>query len=223
MVKKKENRQESNMNRLVFFDSIHVPTPEGDIYRRLGYRKGKTQLTAQQKEEAERYIEDALSLIDVKGAGIRIPVQERKPSKIVLSTGVTFESIHLSAFLEDCPEIVLMGATAGSDIVDAIRKDSAEDNLTRAVVLDAVASEIADAALDWIANYYNQELRRENKRLTQKRFSAGYHDFLLENQKIIYDILQLHRIGVRISERFILIPEKSVTAIAGIENMVNRR
>jgi len=211
------------MNRPLFFDSIHVPTQEEDILRRLGYREGKTQLTAQQKEEARRYIEDALSLINLKGAGIRIPVQERKTSEIVLSTGVTFESIDLSAFLEGCPEIVLMGATAGSDIVDAIGKDSAEDNLTRAVVFDAVASEVADAALGWIVNYYNQKLRREEKRLTLKRFSAGYHDFLLENQKIIYDILQLHRIGVSINERFILMPEKSVTAIAGIENMVNRK
>lgn len=211
------------MSRPLFFDSIHVPTPEENIYKRLGYRKGKTRLTAQQKEDAQRYIEDALSLIDLKGAGIRIPVQERKSSKIVLSKGVTFESIHLSAFLEDCPEILLMGATAGSDIVDAIREDSAEDNLTRAVVFDAVASEIADAALNWIVSYYNHQLRRENKRLTSKRFSAGYHDFLLENQKTIYEILQLHRIGVGINENFILIPEKSVTAIAGIENMVDRR
>ncbi|MDO9529883.1 MAG: hypothetical protein Q7J27_12115 [Syntrophales bacterium] len=218
-----ESRQESNMNRSLFFDSINVATPEENIYKRLGYRKGKTQLTSQQKEEVEHYIEDALSLIDVKGSGIRIPIQERKSSKIILSTGVTFESMHLSAFLEDCGEIVLMGTTAGSDIVDAVRKDSTEDNLTRAVVFDAVASEIVDASLDWIVNYYNQELRRENKRLTSKRFSAGYHDFLLENQKTIYDILQLHRIGVRINEKFILIPEKSVTAIAGIENMVNRR
>ncbi len=211
------------MSRPLFFDSISVATPEDNIYKRLGYRKGKTQLTAQQKEEVEHYIEDALSLIYLKGAGIRIPVQERKSPEIILSTGVTFKSMHLSAFLEDCPEIVLMGATAGSDIVDAIRKNSAGDNLTRAVVLDAVASEIADAALGWIVNYYNQELRRENKRLTSKRFSAGYHDFLLENQKIIYDILQLERIGININENFILTPEKSVTAVAGIENMVNRR
>ncbi len=210
------------MSRPLFFDSISVATPEENIYKRLGYRKGKTRLTAQQKEETERYIEDALYLIDLKGAGIRIPVQERKSSEIILSTGVIFESTRLSAFLRNCTEVVLMGATAGSDIVDAIRKDSSEDNLTRAVIFDAVASEIADAALGWIANYYNQELRGENKRLTSKRFSAGYHDFLLENQKNIYDILQLHRIGVIINETFILIPEKSVTAVAGIENMVNR-
>ena len=204
------------MNRLLFFDSINIATPEESIYRRLGYRKDKTQLTPQQKDEVEHYIEDALSIISLRGAGIRIPVQEKETSRIILSTGIIFESVHLSAFLEDCQEIVLMGATAGSDVVEAVRGDSAESNLTRAVVFDATASEIVDASLDWIMDYFNQELRRENKRLTPTRFSAGYHDFLLENQKIIYDILQLQRIGININENFILTPEKSVTAVAGV-------
>jgi len=208
------------MNSLLIFDSINIPTPKEGIYKRLGYRKGKTQLMSQQKEEIEHNIEDALFLINLKGAGIRIPVQEKRSATIVLSTGITLESAHLSAFLEDCWEIVLMGATAGSDIIDAIQENSAKDNLTRAVVFDAVASETVDTSLDWIMNYYNQELRRENKYLTSTRFSAGYHDFLLENQKIIYDTLELQHIGIKINDNFILIPEKSVTAVAGIKNIV---
>ena len=204
------------MNRLLFFNSINVATPEESIYKRLGYRRGKTQLIPQQKKEVEGYIEDALSFIKLKGAGIRIPIQGAKSSQIVLSTSIIFKSTHLASFLKGCQEIVLMGATAGSRITDAIQKDSARDNLTRAVVFDAVASEIVDALLDWIMSFYNQKLRRENKHLTSTRFSAGYHDFLLENQKIIYNILQLKRIGININENFILTPEKSVTAVAGV-------
>jgi len=204
------------MNRLLFFDSINVPTPKESIYRRLGYRKGKTQILPQQKEEIEHYIEDALSFIKLKGAGIQIPIQGAKPSQIVLSTGISFESTHLASFLKGCQEIVLMGATAGSRITDVIQEDSAKNDLTRAVVFDAVASEIVDALLDWIMSFYNQKLRRANRHLTSTRFSAGYHDFLLENQKIIYNILQLQRIGININEKFILAPEKSVTAVAGV-------
>jgi cobalamin-dependent methionine synthase I len=49
-----------------------------------------------------------------------------------------------------------------------------------------------------------------------RRFSAGYADFNLENQKAIYDMLQMGKIGVTITPNFILLPEKSVTAISGI-------
>jgi len=89
-------------------------------------------------------------------------------------------------------------------------------DVTRAVVFDAVASEMTDAGLDWIMRYWNQELRRENKTLTKRRMSAGYGDFLLENQKIFHALLDLNCLGVTITPQYILVPEKSVTGVAGI-------
>jgi len=65
-------------------------------------------------------------------------------------------------------------------------------------------------------NYYNRQLARENKRLTEKRISCGYADFAIENQKKIYFLLKLDKIGINITEKFMLIPEKSATAALGI-------
>ena len=109
-----------------------------------------------------------------------------------------------------------MGATAGSAIMEAIVDKTKNDNLSAAVVYDATASEMADAALDWLMAYCNSQLRREGKKLLPRRFSAGYADFKLENQKSIYNLLEMQKIGVAISSNFILRPEKTVTAITGI-------
>jgi len=76
---------------------------------------------------------------------------------------------------------------------------------------------MADNALSWIINYFNRQLSRESKQLTSKRFSAGYGDFSLENQKIIYDVLKLEQLGISLSDKYMLIPEKSVTAVVGIK------
>jgi len=75
---------------------------------------------------------------------------------------------------------------------------------------------MVDAALDWIMDYLNRQMLREGKRLLPRRFSAGYADFKLENQKKIYEKLQMDKLGVAINSGFILLPEKSVTAISGI-------
>jgi cobalamin-dependent methionine synthase I len=109
-----------------------------------------------------------------------------------------------------------MAATAGPGIIDAIEKDIADSNVTHGIVLDAAASETVDASLDWIMNYFNRTLLRENRRLLRKRYSAGYGDLPLETQKTMYLLLKLDRIGVQITESCILVPEKSVTAITGI-------
>lgn len=200
----------------IFFDNISVVVPHERIYKRLGYRKDVTKMLPWQKGEVEQYIADARSLIHLQGAAIRIPIQEKGATRIVLSNDVVFESRQLTAFLEHCREVVLMGSTAGSDIMKAIEGDTASHHLTRSVVFDATASETVDASLDWIMGYFNQELRRENKVLMQRRYSAGYGDFSLENQKTIYRLLELDRIGVKITTSCILVPEKSVTAIAGV-------
>jgi cobalamin-dependent methionine synthase I len=68
-------------------------------------------------------------------------------------------------------------------------------------------------------DYFNRTLLRENRRLLKNRYSAGYGDLLLETQKILYGLLQLEKIGIRITETCMLIPEKSVTAITGIREM----
>lgn len=204
------------MDVVHYFDRIALTLPYDQIYRRLGYRKGVTGLSPREKAETERSIDNARSLIRLRGAALRLPIRKEGDGKIILPDGAAFESRRLFKFLGLCDEILLMGATAGPEIMQEIQADAAGRNITRGVVLDAAASEITDAALDWIVSYYNQALRREGKQLLPARYSAGYGDLTLENQRTMHRLLALEKIGVAIRESCILIPEKSVTAITGI-------
>ena len=201
---------------LIFPGNIFINPPFAKIYSRLGYKKSTTQLSAGQQKETDRYIDEAASLILLKGSILRTMISKNDGEEIALGENIIFSSKKLSALLKDCPEAVLMGATAGSAIMEAISGKTSQDDLAAAVVYDATASEMVDAALDWIMDYLNRQLRRDGKRMLPRRFSAGYADFKLENQKIIYKKLQMDKIGVAINSGFILLPEKSVTAISGI-------
>jgi hypothetical protein len=205
------------MDRLITFERITIEPPLGAIYRRLGYRKGLTQIKPVEARALGESIERARSLITLKGAARRLPILSKDSRLVRLPGNLCLESTHLAALLANSQEILLLGATAGSTVIEAIRKDTAADNLTRAVVLDAAASEMVDAALDWMEAFFTRNLRREGRRLTKSRFSCGYGDLALENQRIFYDLLDLRRFGVELTEQYILVPEKSVTAVAGIE------
>lgn len=204
------------MGPVVFLEKISIDPPRELIYQRLGYRKKTTEISTNQKKETDLFINEAFSFISLKGAFLRLAIEQNDGEKIILSENLTFQSKKLSAFLGNCREAFLMGATAGSAVMEAIKEKTREDNLAAAVVYDATASEITDAALDWIMNYFSQVIRREAKTLLPRRFSAGYADFSLENQQAIHSLLQLNKIGVAITSEFILLPEKSVTAITGI-------
>jgi hypothetical protein len=204
------------MNSIVFLEKISIDPPYEKIYQRLGFKKRTTQISATRQEETDRFINEVSFIVSLKGSFLRVAIEHNDGEKITLAGGLTFASKKLSAFLRDCREAILMGTTAGSAIMEAIKEKIRQDDLAAAVVYDAAASEITDAGLDWIMDYLNQQLRREGKALLPRRFSAGYADFNLENQKAIYDALQMEKMGVTITPSFILLPEKSVTAISGI-------
>lgn len=206
------------MDKVVFLNSINVEVPRVDIYRRLKFDNKTTKISDTQKKEIELYISEALALIKLKAAILRIKIDKNSGKEVFFSSKLVFKSKNIAYLLKNCQEVLVLGATCGQKIIDKIKSHVDNDNLVGGVVSDATASEMVDAALDWIVNYYNIELRRENKRLTSKRFSAGFGDFSLDNQEKIYNILQLNKLGIKINKRFILEPEKSVTAVAGIVN-----
>jgi len=199
----------------IHFQAIRVRLPEREIFARLGFRKGLTSLSAAERETVSKTIEEASDLVLLKGAALVMDIRDRDDAGITLEGGTVFPSSSLTGMLAGCSGALLMGATAGQGIMDAIAACSSQ-NLTRAVILDAVGSEMADAALDWIMDYAGQDLLRSSRRLTRKRFSAGYGDFSLENQQTMFDMLQLGEIGIRMTPAKVLIPEKSVTAVAGV-------
>ena len=204
------------MNPVNFFENISIDPPYRKIYSRLGFKKKTTALTAQQQKETDILIEEALSFIALKGCARRAIISSNEDGKVIIDGDLNLDSQKLAGFLCGCREALLLGATASSEVLEAIAAETKKDNLSAAVVYDATASEMTDAALDWLMAYFNSQLRREGKKLLPRRFSAGYADLKLENQKSFHHLLEMHKIGVAISSNFILRPEKSVTAITGI-------
>jgi cobalamin-dependent methionine synthase I len=121
----------------------------------------------------------------------------------------------LASMVKDCNELLFMAVTAGSKIIESIH-ELEKDDLTRSVVYDATASEMVDACFDWIQKYIRQELRRESRQLLPKRISCGYGDFSLQNQKVFFKLMRLDTMGITITKSFMLVPEKSATAVTGI-------
>ena len=108
-----------------------------------------------------------------------------------------------------------MASTSGSGIVERRDSEMKAGNNSLGVILDAVGSETADTGLDWMQEFLEIQLAKKGRMIT-RRFSPGYGDLKIECQKVIYDALNLEKIGISISDRYLLTPEKSVIAVAGV-------
>ena len=200
--------------KCVQFTYMPVSIPYPQIFLRLGYSREKTLLLPGEEAKIRDWIMEAAGIIKLKGAALRMPVQSRTPEQIyVRDTCLT--SKNFSKFASEAEELLLMGVTGSKAVMEKIR-ELYEQDFAKAVVFDAAASEIVDAGLDWITVYFKRQLVREGKVISKNRFSAGYGDFALENQRFFYTLLNMRELGVELNPSFQLLPEKSVTAAAVI-------
>ncbi len=175
--------------------------------------------------EIDRWIQRSSDLISLQGQCLRAefeaPQGEEDDSIILNPSGELIRSRKLRGLLEHSDQMLLLGLTGGSVVAAEIASLQAEGRMTEAVVIDAAAGEIVDQGFQWLANLYSGELLREGRRLTGRRFSAGYGDFELNFQKDMFRLLKLDKIGITITDSCILVPEKSVTAVYGIVKSAN--
>ena len=123
--------------------------------------------------------------------------------------------------LEGCKLAYVMCATLGSAVDKIIRAAQVSD-MARAVVLDSTAS----AAIESLCDEVEAQISRENEcSFLTWRFSPGYGDYPLSLQEKFLALLDAPRkIGLSANENYLLIPSKSVTAIAGMShNPIKRK
>ncbi|MFY9505514.1 MAG: hypothetical protein WAP98_01435 [Caldicoprobacterales bacterium] len=205
--------------KLKYFGHIPSRLDVGMVLTRLGYRKTTTVISEEYRKKIDAMIEEGLTLCNIQGVYGRYEIKSHEENGIRIFDDIFLESKSLSKLLQNSLEVVFMATTAGSSIIERIQQEIKNENGDFALILDSLASQIVDAGLDFMVEFINKEIRREGKKLTQKRYSPGYGDLLLTNQKIIYDILNLKKLRIELTESYMLVPEKSVIAIAGIEGI----
>ncbi|HEQ72297.1 MAG TPA: hypothetical protein ENN69_07400 [Spirochaetia bacterium] len=207
------------MTKVDLFSHIRVPLPFERVLRRLGYRSGTTTVQPGRLDQIRQAAEEAFTLLELQGVGRMTFLDHSKAGVIRLADGYEIESAGLSRFLQGSTRVLLMGATAGNAVMEAIRERTEKGRLDEAAVIDAAASEMVDDALDWIMDYYRNRLRPDSATVSRRRYSAGYGDFDLFHQAYFVRSLSLEKLGVSVTERFLLLPEKSVTALASVERI----
>ncbi|MCL2208902.1 MAG: hypothetical protein FWB89_01935 [Treponema sp.] len=128
---------------------------------------------------------------------------------------ITIYSVSLAKHLEGCHRAVLLAATLGTNADVLINKYSIQD-MGKALIAQKVCTAMIEAYLDETEKRIMQI--SELKELSSvTRYSPGYGDFDIACQKDILRLLNASRIGLSLTEGFMLVPSKSVTAVIGLK------
>lgn len=200
------------MSELHRIDSLPVVFPAKEVFFRLGGNVAKTVLPDQVSAEYRRTALQAFELCRPCGCW-------RIAEAVAGETGVMLDGRYFIAgreFAARCAGVTRMwcgAVTVGKEVLTCRDR---QERVSLAAVYDAVAGECADAAMDMLHRQSLAALRRCGWNLAKRRYSPGYGDMPLEIQQFFYEYLKLDQLGVGLTANNFLIPEKSVTAFAGV-------
>ncbi len=131
--------------------------------------------------------------------------------------GLPTDGKDIQELLKPCREAVLLAVTLGSQIEHLLMRREVTD-MAEAVILDSCAS----VAVENVCDCFEEDMRCQAEQeglFLSSRFSPGYGDFPLDTQKRLCEVLNAsRRIGLTVTENFLMVPRKSVTAIMGISS-----
>jgi len=127
---------------------------------------------------------------------------------------IDIESMALRRHLSGCERCTLLFATVGIEVDRLTLKYGARRTLF-ALLCDAVGSERAEALADAVTRDIKELAGGRGYKIT-RRFSPGYLDLPLNALGAFAELLSIKtRLGISISESYLMSPKKSISAIIG--------
>lgn len=191
---------------------LGVKIPEKEVRRYMGLR-GPVDISP----DTDAMIKKAIGALEKdcspKYVSRAFPVTVE--SNEVRFADVIIKSRSLARNLAGCTQCVLFAATAGP-FCDMLVKRASVTSSAYASCCQAAGAAAIEAYCDLINDKIKDEYEAKGL-FARPRFSPGYGDLPLENQKDWFRLLDITRnTGIELTGSLLMVPTKSVTAIIGL-------
>lgn len=163
------------------------------------------------KEIFKECMDEFLSVVNYKAAYRYFDIKTQD-NKVYFDNDMVLESTKLVKCLDKCTGAFVFVATTTTAVDRLILKHS-KLNRARSVIIDAIGS----AAIESFCDVLCQKIQSDNNVCFRPRFSPGYGDLsILCQQDVLKCVDSARKIGVSLTDRYMMIPTKSVSAIVGV-------
>jgi len=135
-------------------------------------------------------------------------------NKLILNKKYSFNSNNLVEKFKNCDQVITSVMTAGRETEELI-KEYSQIGALEGYIMDTVASYIIEKLSEEFWNETRKKYNKNGKNITNC-VSPGNNDFPLSEQKVIFNYLQPNKIGVSISDSYVIEPIKSLSLLIGV-------
>ena len=192
--------------------------PLHSIKKRAGYPSSTTPLTPAVQVAFDEMLEKAMMLIEPCAIFVAFNIKNRTPQKTTLEhSNFVIDSAQVTKLLRNSEAVLLFMATIGLKLEEEVRSLFSQDESVKGFLLDAMGSELADEVANELHHNIIPSRIKDLNYVITPRFSPGYGDWPVTVQSEFLEVCHGHEIGISVTESSLLIPQKSVSAVFGLE------
>ena len=198
--------------------NIKLKINEEEVLRYQGYHRNKAGKTGEIILQITRKeIEQGYCLFEPKGIYSKLMIKNiSSEGRINLENGLCLEINNSMLNLLRGTSYLAFGlSTIGNHLEEKVAELFAHNEYPKAIALDAVGTVASKFLSNYVKSLVCQEAK-EQKFQTTKYFSPGSGDWNINQQKIIFQIIPADKIGVKLTESYMMVPKKSLSWVIGI-------
>ena len=184
------------------------------ILRDIGYASD-SEASARMMSLVNDYIENAHQFISPSFSYAVRDIVLVTGNSVMIEYGVIFESEVISKLLEKANKVAVFVLTIGNYLEDAAAQLVQDGLVLQSAVLDAIGSDAVEKLADSVESQIS-EVAHNQGLTTTRRFSPGYCDWSVNQQKMVFQAMKGDYAGVRLTNGCLMMPRKSISGIIGI-------
>jgi len=163
----------------------------------------------------EEYADNVCCLIEPSYSYIVNDIESVKGARVAIEDSVVFQSGVLAQLLGQCEKVAVFVLTIGNRLEEMVCQLTEDKLIVQAAVLDAIGSGVAETVADFVQDRITEEASA-NGLCVSRRFSPGYCDWDINQQRMVFQAMNGNSVDVRLTNRCLMLPQKSISGIIGI-------
>jgi hypothetical protein len=184
------------------------------VLNHIGYGTSHTP-SARIESLVKEYADNICHLIEPSYSYVIRDINSVRGSRVFIEGSVTFRSNVIAQLLEQCQKVAVFVLTIGSRLGDVVRQLAEDGLMVQAAVLDAIGSDAAETLAHVVQDIIGKQAEAEGLGISL-RFSPGYCDWKVSQQKMVFRAMNGDTAGVRLTNGCLMVPQKSISGIIGV-------
>ena len=156
----------------------------------------------------------------VKGAYVVVSPSSVENPIVTINEQVFSVGKQVAGYYKNMEKAALFVCTAGSEVSLRSKELFDRGDLVEGYLVDVLGTVMVEKAMDKVQELLKVECKEKGWKITN-RYSPGYCDWNVSEQKKLFSFLPDNICGIQLSESCLMHPVKSVSGVIGIGKKVN--